>query len=134
MFGATHDRDDFGLEVRPEDHERNLSTLRAALPDVADRIAGEPLEAYVGVRATSPDFLPLAGPVLGRPAGLFILTGLGSRGFTLAPLLAEHLVAQALGIPSPLPLELAELVDPNRFERRRAKRSSVSGRRKAEVP
>jgi tRNA 5-methylaminomethyl-2-thiouridine biosynthesis bifunctional protein len=53
---------------------------------------------------------------------VFVLTGFGSRGFSLAPLLAEHVAALALGAPSPLPAPLCDLVDPQRFRRRAARR------------
>jgi len=33
------------------------------------------------------------------------MTGLGSRGFMMAPLLGEALVSEALGEPSPLTLD-----------------------------
>jgi tRNA 5-methylaminomethyl-2-thiouridine biosynthesis bifunctional protein len=52
--------------------------------------------------------------VPGQP-GLFVLSGLGSRGFALAPLLAEHVAARVLDAPSPLPADLAAVVDPVRF-------------------
>jgi tRNA 5-methylaminomethyl-2-thiouridine biosynthesis bifunctional protein len=122
IVGATHDRDEVGLEARREDHERNLGVLAEVLPELAARLAGEPYDAHVGVRATTADYLPIAGAV---GPGLFTLTGLGSRGFTLAPLLAEHVAAQALGAPSPLPQPLADLVDPARFARR-ARRRRIS--------
>ena len=48
----------------------------------------------------------------------------GARGFTLAPLLAEHVAALALGAPSPLAQPLAAFVDPARFARRAARRGS----------
>ncbi|MDP1778123.1 MAG: hypothetical protein Q8K90_05885, partial [Brevundimonas sp.] len=38
----------------------------------------------------------------------------GSRGFCVAPLLAEHVAALAMGAPSPLPADLAARVDPLR--------------------
>jgi len=57
---------------------------------------------------------------VGDQAGLYILAGLGGRGFALAPLLAEHVAARATGAPSPLPLPLAGKVDPARFAHRRA--------------
>jgi tRNA 5-methylaminomethyl-2-thiouridine biosynthesis bifunctional protein len=120
ILGATHDRDEVSLEARPEDHQRNLAALAEVLPELAARLEGRTYEAYVGVRATTADYLPLAGP--GELPGLFVLTGLGSRGFTLAPLLAEHVAALALGAPSPLPTPLADLVDPARFERRARRR------------
>ncbi|RAK59070.1 FAD-dependent cmnm(5)s(2)U34 oxidoreductase [Phenylobacterium hankyongense] len=118
LFGATHDRDDMGVEVRAGDHARNLETLRAVLPGLADRLAAAPLAGRASTRATTPDRLPIAGPAPGAPQGLFLLTGFGSRGFSLAPLLAEHVAALAMGAPSPLPGPLAALVEPERFHRR----------------
>jgi tRNA 5-methylaminomethyl-2-thiouridine biosynthesis bifunctional protein len=79
------------------------------------------LSGRAGVRAACPDFLPLAGALEGRP-GLFVLSGLGSRGFCAAPLLAEHVAALALGAPSPLPQALAQIVDPARFAARARRR------------
>jgi hypothetical protein len=38
--------------------------------------------------------------------------------------MAEHVVALALGLASPLPTELAAAVDPGRFEARAARRVS----------
>jgi len=119
LFGATHDRDDEGVDERAGDHRRNLEAVAAVLPQLAGRLAARPLTARVGLRATTPDYLPLAGPA---GPGLFLLTGLGSRGFTLAPLLAEHVAALALDRPSPLPTPLAGLVEPGRFARRAARK------------
>ena len=64
------------------------------------------------IRAATPDQLPAAGQV---ENGLFVLAGLGSRGFCTAPLLAEHLAALIVGTPSPLAREAAGLVDPGRL-------------------
>lgn len=113
LFGATHDRDDTAVDVRPEDHVRNLATLAKGLPGLAERLEGAAFEGRAAVRATVPDHLPLAGA---RADGLLVLTGLGSRGLCLAPLLAEHLVARMLSIPSPLPRQLSHLVEPGRFD------------------
>lgn len=120
LFGATHDRDDTGVELRAEDHQRNLATLAARLPALAARLADAALDGRAAVRATTADRLPVAGAT---EDGLFLLAGFGSRGFSLAPLLAEHVAAQALGAPSPLPAPLAALVAPDRFARRAAARS-----------
>jgi tRNA 5-methylaminomethyl-2-thiouridine biosynthesis bifunctional protein len=119
MFGATHDRDDATADWRAGDDARNLAALAARRPRLAARLAGVPLHGRAAVRATTPDRLPLAGPVA---PGLFVLGGFGARGFTLAPLLAEHVAAEALGAPSPLPEPLATIVDPGRFSQRARRR------------
>jgi tRNA 5-methylaminomethyl-2-thiouridine biosynthesis bifunctional protein len=120
LFGATHDRDDADEAVRADDHARNLALLARALPGLAGRLATAPLEGRAAVRAVTPDRLPLAGAA--GAAGLFVLAGFGSRGFSLAPLLAEHVAALALEAPSPISRAAADLVDPGRFARRAARR------------
>jgi tRNA 5-methylaminomethyl-2-thiouridine biosynthesis bifunctional protein len=87
----------------------------------------------VGWRLHSDDRLPIAGAVplpaaamppgqrldqarlLPRQPGLFVLTALGSRGLTLAPLLGRLVAAQASGTPWPLEQDLADAVDPGRW-------------------
>lgn len=118
LFGSTHDRGDAIDDPRPEDDARNLATLAETLPAFADRLQGRPFVGRAAVRATTPDHLPLAGAVPDRP-GLFLLGGLGFRGFTTAPLLAEHIAALVAGAPSPVPHDLQKTVDPSRAPVRR---------------
>lgn len=113
LFGATHDRDDTGADVRSEDHARNLETLAKGLPALAARLSNATFEGRAAVRATTPDRMPLADV---RDDGVIVLTGLGSRGFCLAPLLAEHLVARMLDIPSPVPRQLSQPLKLTRFD------------------
>lgn len=113
LFGATHDRDETATDVRDADHARNLATLAKGLPRLAQQLEGKTFEGRAALRATVPDHMPIAGA---RADGLGLLTGLGSRGLCLAPLLAEHVVARLLGLPSPLPRQLSHLVDPARFD------------------
>jgi tRNA 5-methylaminomethyl-2-thiouridine biosynthesis bifunctional protein len=122
VFGATHDRGDTDACPRDADHDRNRQTVGAALPGLAAKLEGVQVSAHTGIRATTADYLPIAGAAPEAAAGLFVLTGLGSRGYTLAPLLAEHIAAQATGAPSPLPATLAALVDPGRFAARARRR------------
>lgn len=117
LYGATHDRDDVGTDVRPGDSLRNRATLAARLPELEKGLAGCAGQARAAIRATTPDRLPVCGPVDGQP-GLWVLSGLGSRGFCLAPLLAEHLAAQIAGTPSPLPTDYADRLSPSRFPAR----------------
>src|SRR5690606_2653542 len=113
LFGATHARGETGTATDPAASARNLETLAARLPQLAGRIADVGRRhSRAAVRATTPDRLPLAGALA---PGLFALTGLGSRGFCVAPLLAEHVAALATGTASPLPADLAARVAPERF-------------------
>jgi tRNA 5-methylaminomethyl-2-thiouridine biosynthesis bifunctional protein len=114
LFGATHDRGDEGRDLRTADHARNLANLAEAMPELAATLRESTLQGRAAIRAATPDRLPLAGQVAD---GLYVLGGLGSRGFSFAPLLAEHVAALALGAPSPLPEAQARLVDPARFRR-----------------
>ncbi len=118
LFGATHGRGDADPEPRAEDETRNLEGLRNVRPDLAAALEGQPLRAAAGVRAATGDHQPAAGQL---DDGLYTLTGLGGRGFTLAPLLAEHVAALVLSLPSPLPARLAALVDPARLFPRAAR-------------
>ena len=118
LFGASHVRGDAGRDIRAGDTTANLATLAEGRPRLAARIRGllpGQLQARAAVRAATADHLPLAG-VAGE--NLQVLGGLGGRGFTLAPLLAEHLAALAAGVPSPLPSDLAARLSPMRASRR----------------
>jgi tRNA 5-methylaminomethyl-2-thiouridine biosynthesis bifunctional protein len=124
VFGAMHDRGETDTATRPGDDARNLAALGARLPGLAARLDGREIAGRASIRATTTDRLPIAGPL---GPGLMALGGLGSRGFTLAPLLAEHVAALALGVPSPLPTLLARIVAPERFAERARRRGLVVG-------
>lgn len=113
LFGATHDRGDTGTDIRPGDTERNLAALAARLPRLAAGVNRSAVRSRAATRATTRDRLPIAGAVPGH-AGLFVLGGLGSRGFCLAPLLGEHVAALISGLPSPLTSDVAERITPSR--------------------
>ena len=114
LFGATHDRGQTDLTPDAGASGRNMTTLAAALPELAARAeAAAPVQTRKAVRATTPDRLPIVGAL---PApGLYVLGGLGSRGFCVAPLLGEHLAADILSRPSPLSRAFAERLAASRF-------------------
>lgn len=112
LFGATHDRDEVTTEVRPADTERNRAVLAARFPYLAEAIAATPTQARAAVRATTTDRLPVCGAL---EDSAWILGGLGSRGFCVAPLLGEHLAATIAGAPSPLPTGFAARLSPGRL-------------------
>ncbi|TXS92685.1 bifunctional tRNA (5-methylaminomethyl-2-thiouridine)(34)-methyltransferase MnmD/FAD-dependent 5-carboxymethylaminomethyl-2-thiouridine(34) oxidoreductase MnmC [Parahaliea maris] len=141
-IGATFNLGEDTSLQRPEDHRYNLDKLAAAVPDWANALATcEPdsLDGRVGFRCTTPDYLPLAGPVPDTPAlleafaglrqnarkaiaspghympGLYLNTGHGSRGLSSAPLCAELIASQACSEAPPLPRYLARALAPARF-------------------
>lgn len=114
VLGATYARrdevPDTGWDtLRPEDEVQILGMLADHLPSI-DGI--EPMGGRVSLRATIRDYIPLAGPV---DDGLFVLGGLGSRGFLTAPLLSELITDQLSGSPLPLEADLIEALNPGRF-------------------
>mgnify|MGYP000163738504 FL=1 len=122
LYGATHDRGETQTDIRAGDNDRNRAVLEAGLPVLAGQLEGRAVQARASLRATVPDQLPVVGQIPDQP-GLMVLGALGSRGFTLAPLLAEHLVAISLGRPSPLPRAVIKALEPGRFAERQRRRS-----------
>ena len=102
LVGATHDRldDRDPFELRNEDDAKNLSAL-AEISGVDVTPINRTSRA--SVRVTTANTLPLMAD-LGE--NIWALTGLGSRGFTFAPLLAEALVAHLCGEVGPLDQKL----------------------------
>ena len=98
LIGATYDRleDRDPFELRDEDDVKNLS---AAAAISGKDVTPLPRKSRASVRVTTADTLPLMA-ALGE--NTWALTGLGSRGFTFAPLLAEALVANICGEVGPL--------------------------------
>jgi tRNA 5-methylaminomethyl-2-thiouridine biosynthesis bifunctional protein len=70
-------------------------------------------------RLDQPRFVP-------RRRGLHVLTALGSRGITWAPLAARTLAAWIGGAPLPLEASLLDAIDVARFESRAARQERGS--------
>ncbi len=123
-------------------HQHNLRDFSDVFPAFkADLAALDPADLFgrVSFRAQVPDRVPFAGPAPNKDAylsaydrlrhgdrfadyppapvhpGLFLVGGLGARGFTTGLLLGELAAAQITGTPVPLPRDLAEAVHPARF-------------------
>jgi len=112
LFGATHQRGDDDARARAEDDAQNLAALTDARPGFAATLSGA-MTHRAAVRVSTPDHWPMCGEIL---PGLSALTGLGGRGFTLAPLLAESLAAALAGAPDPLERRLKRRLDPRRYD------------------
>ena len=131
--------------LRPGDMASSLDGLAAVLPDQAAAWRSAPLRGWAGLRATTSDHLPLAGPLADRAAyedsygdlhhgrrgpwppapylrNAFVLTGLGSRGYQTAFLAAEALASMLAGAPMPVDREVATALHPARALIRRLRR------------
>ncbi len=136
--GASFSANDQNLDLRGLDHVHNLAMLRQLSPDLYQSLGIIELEALQGrasLRCTTPDYLPMAGPLLSagevveiyRPGsrlaatqlpwltGLYVNSGHGSKGMLTAPLCSEILAAMLEGEPMAVDAGLARALDPNRF-------------------
>lgn len=104
---------------------------------------------WTGLRAMTPDRLPVVGPMpdadayqIDYPdlhhgkhwvdypparyqAGLYVLSGFGARGYQFAPLMANLLADMIAGTPLPLEADLIQAVHPARFLVRNLKRAEA---------
>jgi tRNA 5-methylaminomethyl-2-thiouridine biosynthesis bifunctional protein len=148
LFGATFDKVAAGEGVGEDAHSRarNIEGLRALAPDIAASLDGARMHSRASVRAATPDRAPVVGLLpdaqawldkyepLARGApidvtnaapahdGVYVLGGLGARGLTLAPLLAERLASEMFGEPQVLSRAALEAIHPARFLERALRR------------
>jgi glycine oxidase len=87
-----------------------LEDLRRRAAALFPALAGARYVGRTGVRAATPDGLPMVGPSSRR--GLYLATGMRRNGWLLAPLAAEIMAAAILGAEPP---PEAEAFDPRRF-------------------
>jgi tRNA 5-methylaminomethyl-2-thiouridine biosynthesis bifunctional protein len=147
-LGASFDFNSDDLTPTTAEHQGNLAMLEEISSDLLSRlnISEQPIENLEGraaYRCTSPDYLPIVGPLadlqtfnqiyaaLSKDArqvpdlacpwldGLYVNSGHGSRGLITAPLSGELLAAWLDNEPLPLPRSVAEACHPNRFALRK---------------
>ena len=145
VFGATAQPGDADASVRSADHAANLAQLER-LTGWAVAVDPQHLEGRTAWRWVTADRLPVIGAVpdpqacidepgqralrldqprfVPRQPGLFVFTGLGSRGITWCALGAQMLAAAVSGAPAPVEASLLDAVDPARFIVRRTRRRS----------
>ncbi|MFJ2488627.1 bifunctional tRNA (5-methylaminomethyl-2-thiouridine)(34)-methyltransferase MnmD/FAD-dependent 5-carboxymethylaminomethyl-2-thiouridine(34) oxidoreductase MnmC [Pseudomonas sp. NPDC087639] len=143
-LGASFDFNSDDLTPTTAEHLGNLAMLEEISSDLVSRliISEQDVENLLGraaFRCTSPDYLPIVGPLADRAAfthayaalskdarqvpdiacpwldGLYVNSGHGSRGLITAPLSGELLAAWLNDEPLPLPRSVAEACHPNRF-------------------
>jgi glycine/D-amino acid oxidase-like deaminating enzyme len=98
LLGSSRQFGDESADLRP-------ALLRRMLLRALDFVPGldglQVLRAWTGFRPTTPDHLPLIGPLAGRP-GLVLACGHEGIGITTAPATAELVAARILGTEPPL--------------------------------
>lgn len=143
-LGASFDFNSDDLRLNSADHASNLQLLEEISPELslalnAAALDPELLQGRAAFRCTSPDYLPIVGPladtdafaeayaVLSKDArqvpatpcpwldGLYINSGHGSRGLITAPLSGELIAAWLNNEPLPVPADVAQACHPNRF-------------------
>ena len=135
VVGASYERGD-----DTHDKSSNLDRLRVICEPLAALCAASPSQDRRSTRSASLDRMPHVGRVLDanqplkpsisqihqmpRHPMLWVLGGLGSRGFSSAPLGAEIIAAQMRGVVPPVGPRLLAAVDPVRFALRRHQRRS----------
>ena len=116
VLGATYARRDEMPDaewaaIRAADNTDMIENLQAHLPALSPDV---PIGGRTALRATIRDYIPLAGKVADN---LYVLGGLGSRGFLTAPILAELIAGQMTGGPLPLDDDIINALDPARFRK-----------------
>ncbi|XVN20722.1 bifunctional tRNA (5-methylaminomethyl-2-thiouridine)(34)-methyltransferase MnmD/FAD-dependent 5-carboxymethylaminomethyl-2-thiouridine(34) oxidoreductase MnmC [Pseudomonas corrugata] len=143
-LGASFDFKNDDLTPTAAEHAGNLQMLEEISLDLVNRLDADVLdpdrlEGRAAFRCTSPDYLPIVGPLADGQAftktyhalskdarqvpdspcpwldGLYINSGHGSRGLITAPLSGELIAAWLDNEPLPLPRSVAEACHPNRF-------------------
>lgn len=137
-LGATFSVDNLDIVLDEEDHLANLFKLKCFSLPLYENLKNNIKGGRVSFRCTSFDYFPLLGKLLDnallkakppRPNaqpetlpyinGLYINVAHGSRGFTSAPLCAEFLAQMICNEPITMNVELAALMNPNRFALRK---------------
>lgn len=137
-LGATFTTQDNDATIRIEDHANNLNLLGSISEDLRYELENNVISGRVAWRSQTPDYLPVAGPLLDVDAlitivprynekpeklpwlsGLYINAGHGAKGFLSAPLCAEIIACRIAGTTPPVATSLLNALQPNRFAMRK---------------
>ena len=144
-LGASYNLTDTHSEISEQEHQDNLQHLNLLLKN-SKEIAPAIHSGRVSFRSTTPDYLPMAGPLPNKEwfeedyaelknnaqraitkkgkylANAFTNLGHGSRGLNYAPLCSEIIACQISGEPLPIPQPLVDSLNAGRFIIRNLKR------------
>lgn len=136
LWGATFEAASGPPEASASAREANRAALDDLSPWWRRQVEGRQVTSRAGIRATTPDRLPVCGPLPDFAASLealaplrtgaapygeavfieavHVICGLGSRGYTFAPLLGEMLAAWLCDLPQPASAASLETTSPLR--------------------
>ncbi|MFS2262251.1 bifunctional tRNA (5-methylaminomethyl-2-thiouridine)(34)-methyltransferase MnmD/FAD-dependent 5-carboxymethylaminomethyl-2-thiouridine(34) oxidoreductase MnmC [Vibrio vulnificus] len=139
-IGASYDRRHLDTEFDVNAQQENAERLTQCVPNQAwaKEVDTSSNLSRQGIRCVSRDHLPFVGnvgdfsaikrqyadlphtqaeeiEVISQFPNLFCLLGLGSRGLSSAPLMAELLASQICNDPLPLPVDVLEELHPSRM-------------------
>ena len=110
-IGSTHEREfeniEICYEVGRELIKRTNKNFNVSLQGSDD------MQMTANLRVSSKDRLPLAGKI---EKNIYAIGGLGSRGFSLGPILGEHVASLINNSPSPISSGIALAIEPLRFK------------------
>ena len=139
-FGATYELGEAHAKCSTKDDSINLHHLAQISPGIL--WSNHVVDHWSGVRAATPDYLPLVGPIAKKESfvslyskfasnskrwiphdapchpNLYAFAGFGSRGLTTIPLAAEWLSATINNELSGAPRRLLQAISPGRFLKR----------------
>ncbi|NNN82719.1 bifunctional tRNA (5-methylaminomethyl-2-thiouridine)(34)-methyltransferase MnmD/FAD-dependent 5-carboxymethylaminomethyl-2-thiouridine(34) oxidoreductase MnmC [Vibrio sp. A8-1] len=149
-IGASYDRQHLDQTFDAKAQQENSARLTRCLANQTWPMAVDTSDnqSRQGVRCVSRDHLPFVGnvgrrdaiieqyadlpqkrehqiPTISQYPQLYALLGLGSRGLSSAPLMAEVLAAQICGEPLPLPVDVLASLHPSRMWVRKLKKGKA---------
>lgn len=147
LLGATYELKTADFMIKAEDDLLNIAKLRKLGPYTS--WSNEIVHHWAGVRAATPDYLPVVGAVASESdflnlytglrsnskrwineeapyyPGLYAFAGFGSRGLTTIPLSAEWLASLINNQMSLLPRTIIQAISPARFLRKNITRGHI---------
>ncbi|NNN43265.1 MULTISPECIES: bifunctional tRNA (5-methylaminomethyl-2-thiouridine)(34)-methyltransferase MnmD/FAD-dependent 5-carboxymethylaminomethyl-2-thiouridine(34) oxidoreductase MnmC [unclassified Vibrio] len=146
-IGASYDKHSLDYLFDPQAQQENAQRLARCIPNQSwpKQIDVSGNQSRQGIRCVSRDHLPFVGnigqrdkiveqysdlpqqplehiPSVANYPHLYGILGLGSRGLSSAPLMAELLASQICGDPLPLPVDVLESLHPSRMWIRKLKK------------
>lgn len=111
LFGASFVRNNTDMSVNDDEHAFNLEKLSTIFPSVAKHLSANKLSGRASIRSQTPDYHPIVGKIT---PSVYVMSAMGSKGFSFAPLCGEILASMIFGEFLPVDNEILKAIDPHR--------------------